>query len=785
MAYELYYTSAPRGLRPQTSGICTVGLTRGFPAPFIPRIEALSGYRKPSDDLDSSACPVAFSHWIVEGGGVNRHVLSAVRMAPPDHTGRSNKFAHHLLLREEECVAPGPAWLLQQTGVVADSWSGEPRELPEERRMPGAEQVVGGNCVSWHRAGGDAGWAGVLANAAMLDPAKVCSVIVAPGTDALALIAEAILLLPAELRWRVTFTSYFMEPISGVRCSWRFCLDGTPAAAAARAGGGTCIDLCLRARCTRTGRFIEFARTGVMPAAKVAPSEARSGMESGANGGIALAPEQPVDLHAVLGQTAPPRPQVRSALDETQGSAQRQRNTTVILAACTGFFALLSVVLLVLLVQSENSPITTPVSTAVPRTPPAKIPDSQVAPIQAVEQPPVTPVETELRGELRAAKDRITERDGELKAAKDRITELGGELTAAKDRITELDGELTAAKPSLEPSKSVARGTPALVAEPPKVGRADQLRVMPTVSTEWIVKSLPPSQKDRFGKWSGSDKLVECPEGAVWRWLGSEERGGFGFDAEGITMRLAQPGAQPVRIAELKRVDGWLTLAWSVTSEVDSSKTGWFERLKKEVEHVGLMVGQPAESSAKWIRFSKPQSDAVKAGVPTPLSVQGVCHCAAANGVWSDVASTLSVSIPGCEQGGAVVFRDVKRGSADPRRFEVVFEWPADVSDAVLAKVKGDTLELNGKLTVSRQSLEDLGTGQDSDTRNKRDVLTKEIKQMENDLAAQEKYREGIEQRRNSIAECVRDKKILFGPKEGVPAFELVLRIDRPTEVRK
>jgi len=757
MAYELYYTSAPRGLRPQTSGICTVGLTRGFPAPFIPRIEALSGYRKPSDDTDSSVCPAAFSHWVVDGGGVSRHVLSAVRMAPPDHTGRSNKFAHHLLLREEECVAPGPAWLLQQTGVVADKWAGEPRELPQEKRMPSAGRVVAGICASWQRAGGDAGWAGVLANAAMLDPTKVCSVIVTPGTDALALIAEAILLLPAELRWRVTFTSYFMEPISGVRCSWRFCVDGTPAAAAARAGGGTCIDLCSRAPCTRTGRFIEFARTGVMPAAKVAASEARSGMESDASGALGLVSDNPVDLDAVLGRTARPRSQARSALDETQGSAQRQRNTTVILAACTCFFALLSVVLVFLLVQSANSPITTPVSTAVPPTPPAKIPDSQVAPIQAVAHPPVAPVEAEVRREL----------------------------LAAKDRITELERELAAAKANVDLSKSVDRGTPALGAEPPKAVMVDQLPIMPTVSAEWILKSLPPSQKDAFGKWSGFDKLVECPEGADWRWLGSEERGGFGFDAQGITMRLARPGVQPVRIAEVKCVDGWLTLAWRVTSEVDSSETGWFERLKKEVEHVGLMVGQPAESSAKWIRFSKPRSAAVKAEVPTEISVQGVWHCAAAKGVWSDVASTLSVSIPGCEQGGAVVFRDANRGSADTHISEVFFEWPADVSDAALAKVQGDTLELNDKLTVSRQSLVLLGTGQDSDTRKERDVLKKEIKQMESALAAQEKYRGDIEQRRNSIAKCVQGKTLLFGPKGGLPAIELVLRIDRPTEVRK
>lgn len=59
MAYELFYTSAPKGLRPLTSGICTVGMTRGFPGPFIPRLEALSGYRPP---FEGRYCRIVQSH---------------------------------------------------------------------------------------------------------------------------------------------------------------------------------------------------------------------------------------------------------------------------------------------------------------------------------------------------------------------------------------------------------------------------------------------------------------------------------------------------------------------------------------------------------------------------------------------------------------------------------------------------------------------------------------------------------------------------------------------------
>jgi len=793
MAYELFYTSAPRGLRPQTSGICTVGLTQGFPAPFIPRIEALSGYRKPNDAADPAACPVAFSHWIVEGGGVTRHVLSAVRLAPPDHTGRSNKFAHHLLLREEECGAAGPAWLLQQEGVVVDSWTGEPRELPHEKRMPSAGRVMAGVCTAWQRASGDAGWAGVLANAAMLDPTKACSVIVAPRTNALALIAEALLLLPAELRWRVTFTSYFMEPIAGVRCSWRFCLDGTPAAQAARAGGGTCIDLCAGAPCTRTGRFIDFARTGTMPTTRVPAAEPSVGAEGGTGACIELSPDKPADLDAVLGRSLERGSPQRVAINETASGSEHQRKVTVLLAACAAFFALLSGVLLLLMMQQGTAGNASPAPMSTAPAVPAKIPDSTTAPIQVVAQPGVTQVEAEVRSELLAAKDRISELERDLADARASRDQLAAQQAAA-DSASALPSPSPQQVSPTQPN-SRERLKPMLSAAAPKAAMQDGMPRMPTDSGGWIVKSVPAAQKDSFGHWHGFDNLIECPEGASWKWVGPAERGGFGFDAEGITLRSTRPGAAPDRIAKMECVNGSLKLTWVVTSTIDASNGGWFERLKKEIEHMGLATwptgptGQTAARDAKWIRFSKVTSVTVDGESIREVPMQGVWQCAAAGGAWTDLSSSMSsgmsVSVPKCAQGGGIIVRESSRGSTNNRLWEVLFDWPANLSDDELARVKEAILEVKGEITSNEQALKMLGTPTDPETKKRANALSKEIAAAQKRLDAQESVRQGIEQQRDEIANCVQGKTFLFGPKDEVPVLELVVRLKTTREGRK
>ncbi len=323
MALELFYTSAPRGLKPQTTGFCTVGMSRGFPPPFVPRLEALSGYRPPHEEASIEASPTAWSHWIVDAGGVERHVLSAVGATAPDHTLRNNKFAHHLLLRADELIEAGPAWLLAQPGVMANQWIGEPRLIDAERLMPTASASTIERCDSWERVCGDAGWAGVIANVVMIDPSKSCSIVYPVGAPVLKLVAEALALLPSNWRWRVTFTTYFMQPMAGTRCAWRFCLDGTEAAAAARASGATLVDLCARHHCTQTGTFIDRAR-GRERAPQHSSSSSRGGSSVSHARAAATAPGATVPAATVPGATPPPPPPrlpTRRALPE---SARRE-----------------------------------------------------------------------------------------------------------------------------------------------------------------------------------------------------------------------------------------------------------------------------------------------------------------------------------------------------------------------------------------------------------------------------------------------------------------------------
>ena len=89
--------------------------TRGLSPLLAEKLEALSGYRPlfPPHDPAAARNPVASSHLIIPLQGTSYHVLSRVCAAGLDHTRRSNKFAHHVVLEGAELPAGGPAWLLR------------------------------------------------------------------------------------------------------------------------------------------------------------------------------------------------------------------------------------------------------------------------------------------------------------------------------------------------------------------------------------------------------------------------------------------------------------------------------------------------------------------------------------------------------------------------------------------------------------------------------------------------------------------------------------------------
>lgn len=267
MAQELLYTSVPRGLRPGSRGFCTVMCTSGMAKSLSDRLEALSGYRHvfSANDPHKHLNPIVFSHLRINVSGTPYHLLSRVCDAGLDYTQRSNKFAHHVVLDQNELIAAGPAALLAAPGFMESEWKGEPRFV-ESGRQPPSVTSPAAICSHWQRVTGDPGWGGVLAETAVCGTSRVAAVIFRPGTDTLALVAEALALLPTPLRWHVTFSTYFTKLPPEVECQWRFVLANSPEAKALERSPHTVtINLCDRLDPALGGRWVDAARTGVAP----------------------------------------------------------------------------------------------------------------------------------------------------------------------------------------------------------------------------------------------------------------------------------------------------------------------------------------------------------------------------------------------------------------------------------------------------------------------------------------------------------------------------------------
>ncbi|MCG6155884.1 GAP1-N2 domain-containing protein [Rubinisphaera margarita] len=228
MIYELVYTSAPAGLRPGSSGYCTVQSSRGIPAPTVDLLESLSGYRHifTAGTPEAANNPVNYGHYLLRVQGRPEHVLSRVSDCPLDHTGRSNKLGHHMVIDTPDSISAGPAWLLQQPGWMTDQWDGKVTVLNTVRSAPSTPRAAG-KCEAWRRTVGDAGWAGVLAESFLADPQRKVFLIYQPGTDVLVLFEEALALLPVSQRWDVTFSTYGAALPATVECLWTGVIAGS------------------------------------------------------------------------------------------------------------------------------------------------------------------------------------------------------------------------------------------------------------------------------------------------------------------------------------------------------------------------------------------------------------------------------------------------------------------------------------------------------------------------------------------------------------------------------
>lgn len=242
MSFELVNTSVPKGLKPGSRGFTTVAFTEGMPANYVQLCESLSGYIHVYGLENPRYCqnPPAYSHLISTVGGRTFSILSRVASYRKDYTGRSNKLAHHFMFKVEERTACGPAVAMDGGGIFFDKWEEEPKLLPENR-VSLKKIEVGLKATHWEKIYGDAGAAGVLAQAFLDAPDRPAFIIFQPGVDLLPLIAEAQALLPEERRWDVTFSTYFTALPVGMKCAWRCCLPESDALVAARRTPGALV----------------------------------------------------------------------------------------------------------------------------------------------------------------------------------------------------------------------------------------------------------------------------------------------------------------------------------------------------------------------------------------------------------------------------------------------------------------------------------------------------------------------------------------------------------------
>jgi len=215
MIGRLIITSVPQGLG-AGSGYQPVLRSRGMRPAVAERLRLRSGYPHPYPFGDARN-PEVFFHRIESIGGQRLHVLARIGDAGSDYSGRSNRLSDLLVFDDGPCraVSAGPASVAAAFPWFRH-WQGPAREVAEDERLPAAADSRPTGCPAWAAATGDPGWAGHLA-AAFLER-RECLLISRPNDDVLQLYIEAMLLLPPDVRWNVTFNTCELDPLPA---SWR------------------------------------------------------------------------------------------------------------------------------------------------------------------------------------------------------------------------------------------------------------------------------------------------------------------------------------------------------------------------------------------------------------------------------------------------------------------------------------------------------------------------------------------------------------------------------------
>jgi hypothetical protein len=186
------------------SGFGTVARHRAISPLLVSAIERASQFsRLPGTD----AGRVIYSHRIVAVAGGRFHVLSAIRDAGADYTGRTNHIAHHLIVDPREIAQLGPDGPSPADVLLAMQWVTSWNETP--RFLEAADEVALSiihpqtNGSAWEQIAGSANQAWLLATG---DAIRGAYIIQSGGIDLRAAFGESLRFIPDRL-WQISFTT--------------------------------------------------------------------------------------------------------------------------------------------------------------------------------------------------------------------------------------------------------------------------------------------------------------------------------------------------------------------------------------------------------------------------------------------------------------------------------------------------------------------------------------------------------------------------------------------------
>lgn len=277
MAYQLIYTSAPRLLQAGRTGFGTVAKHPEIRGALQSEIERFSQFSR-QEGLNLGR--VVIQYRCLSLSGEDFHVISRIKDAGADYTGRTNHIAHHIVFTAAEALTASDAGVTpadvifsgKTKNVWLDSWSDDPRELGPEEELDVRifAPKLGLPAACWESITGTPATAAILAPGRL---AESCWVLYSQeqAEHILILFGESLLLHPAP--WRISFANE-IQPTDRVEdIAWRGIPVDSPLCGMAAQSVRPTLDLTTPAELPApVAEFVELATFGtILPDNKLHP----------------------------------------------------------------------------------------------------------------------------------------------------------------------------------------------------------------------------------------------------------------------------------------------------------------------------------------------------------------------------------------------------------------------------------------------------------------------------------------------------------------------------------